>query len=484
MKKSVCKVSMLVLLVLSLVFVAACRGNDDDTALTANGGNNTTTQPEGDTPVSAGPGIHEPRDLGGGTIRFGGWWEGVLPFVPSVENEPDPAVSGNYLTDRLIWDNARRVESEFNVSFEHVVMYYHENISLLTASIMAGEPVSDIQMLSGGMTLNAVVGDLIHPLDTINLPNSDILGPNIFGHIVSVGMGHSWSFLDNQPDPHGTSLGVNLEIINAIGAHNPVELYNQGRWNWDTMLEVMRMATMDTTGDGVIDQFGIAGQPAYITMHLVGGNEGQVMSDDFQYYFDHPNTLQALEFAESIFREGLWQYDRTGNPNVYDWGLNFWAYQEGRAALFVTATWALQDGPPSFEYAVVPFPTGPANITGSTWLTGWTQGLTLPVGSAWSQADLLMIAEELYSWPGDDPELMQEGGKAWPRSILPTEGCVQRQLSTPRTRNSQVAMSVPHYSWFFTMLTSNFVSQEMALSQMIEAHRGPQQELLDAIFGD
>jgi len=469
--------------------LTACGGSSGDNANDGDASSNDNQTTTATTPVSpvepADPGIHTPRDLGGGTITFGGWWEGVLPFAPTNPDwEPDPATSGNYLIDRMIWDNARRVEQEFNISFYHNIIYYHDNIPLLTASVMAGDPISDIQMLSGGMTLNAVVGNLIHPLDTINLPGSDILGANVFAHIVSSGMGHDWTFIDNQPDPHGTSLGVNLDIINAIGAPNPVELYNQGRWGWNEMMEIMRMATQDTTGDGIIDQFGIAGQPSYITMHLVGGNDGEVMSPDFQFYFDSPNTMQALEFAESIFLEGLWQYDRSGNPNIYDWGLNFWAYLEGRSALFVTATWALQDGQPSFDYAVVPFPTGPANTSGNTWLTGWVQGLALPAGSAWAPSDLLMIAEELYSWPGSDPGLMMEGGMGWPRQILPTEECVQRQLSTPRTRNSQIAMSVPHYSWFFTMLTSNMVSQEMGLLPFIEAHRAPQQELLDAIFAD
>jgi len=489
-------------LVLVLLF-AACTNNDSDdnnvTLPAVTGGTDAPTPPPppapidvptdhddaylgivDDTPARTG-GIHDPRDLGGRTIIAGNWWEGTIPFAWDGE-EPDPATASNYFMDRMIWENAQRVFQEFNFSIEEVIMDYEYVLSTLTASVMAGDPVADIMLLSGGMQLTAIRGDLILPLDSINLPNSDILGPQIYGRVFTEAFGNRWTFWDNRPESNGQFLGVNLDIINAIGAPNPVELYNRGQWTWDAMLEIMRMATRDTTGDGMLDQWGIAAQPGDIAFNLIGANDGIMVDDNLQYAFDHPNTVAALELMEIIFHESLWQYDPVAGMDVGNWGTNFFAFQEGRAALFVGMTWAMNDGDLPFEFAAVPFPMGPANTSGNVRMWGWDQALVFPHGSNWDAADILMVVEEFWSWPGDEPELMQEDGLGWPRSIFLTEDDVQRVAYVGRHANRDIGMVVPEYSWVLGAFLEYFANREMTVLPAIESRRGPQQELLDSFF--
>jgi len=496
------KASLFIVVVLVLVLVlAACNRDSDNNNVTPTpqpGGTDVAPPPPPapiDVPTGAddaylgvvddGPvraGLHEPKDLGGRTILVGSWWDGTIPFSLYGWDEPDPATSDNYFLHRMMWDNAQRVYSEFNFNLQEVIIDYGYVLETLTASVMAGDAFADIVLLSGSMQLMAITGDLIQSLDDINLPNSDVLGPQIYGRVFTEAFGNRWSFWDNRPESNGQFLGVNLDIINAIGAPNPVDLFNQGRWTWDAMLEIMRMATRDTTGDGTIDQWGIAAQPDNITFNLIAANDGIMVDDNLQYAFDHPNTIAALELTEIIFRESLWQYDPVQGMDTGDWGRNFWAFQEGNAALFVAATWAMNDGDLPFEFAAVPFPLGPNSTSGNVRMAGWDQALTFPHGSSWNAADILMVVEEFWAWAGDEPELMFEDGLGWPRTIFLTEDDVQRVIYVGRHAARDIGMVVPEYSWVLGAFIEYFATQEMTVLPAVESRRGPQQELLDNFF--
>jgi multiple sugar transport system substrate-binding protein len=492
-KKSM-KVTAL-LLVFALLFMTACTGGN------GNGGTQDTVSPQPqqtpaapantpappvaptETPTPATPthgNIHPIRDMGGRTLRLASWWEGTI--VGTVGDEPDPATEDNYWIARMVWDNARRVEEQFNVRFTDTMVDYENVLPTLTTSVMAGDPFADVVMLSGWMQLSAILGDLIQPLEGSAPANSDIFGGNVYGRVITEALGHTWSFVDAQPDANGVTLGINLDIINAIGAPNPVDLYNQGRWTWDAFLDIMRLATADTTGDGIIDQFGVAGQPGDVALHLIGANDGMLVTDDFNYGFDHPNTIEALELVEIIFSEGLWEYDRVSGDPMGDWGRNFFSFQDGNAAFFPAVTWAMNDGNLPFEFAVVPFPLGPANTSGNTWLAGWNQGFTVPVGTSWDIEDIIIIIEELFSWPGDEPELLVLGALGWPRAVFLTEEDVQRQVGVSLTQATDIGMNVAEYSWILGTFIEHFMNQVMTAAQAVETYRGPQQEMLDMAF--
>jgi len=468
---------IMAMLVLALVFVAACNRIGDETTPAI--ATDPYGLPQEEAPAQRG---HEPRDLGGITMLVGCWWDNALPSSAMGWDEPDPATSGNYYQDRLIWENAQRVRREFNVEFENATLDHGAMVDVLTSSVMAGSAFADVVMLGGGMILSAIMGDLIMPLDEINLPNSDILGPQLYGLTLVEFRGDRWSFMCTRPYLNAMLMGVNLDIINAIGAPNPADLYTQGRWTWEAALNIMRMATRDTTGDGTIDQFGLAGQPGDIMFLFIGSNDGRLVTDDLQYYLDHSNTVEALEFMETIFREGLWEYDRAHGFDVGDWGRNFWAFHEGNSALFPATTWAMNDGDLPFDFIGVPFPLGPSNTSGNSTIGGWRQSFVIPHSTAWDPVDTLMVIEELFIWPGDEPDLKPDGELGWPRAVWLTEDCVQNQARAGRMMNQCIGMVVPQYNWIFGSFVNHFANQEMTVFQAIEHHRPPQQELLDNFF--
>jgi len=490
------KASLIIaILATALLFFAACANNDDN----GNGEEPTpdpapvTQDPVADTDTDSDPApepeiepepsaptgnIHPVSDFGGRTMMF----SGHLPFS-GVWGEPDPATAGNYLYERLQWDNAQRLQRDFNFTIENLVIEYSDVLPLLTTTTMAGDAMADIVNASATVWLPAGFNGFIHPIDTLNVPNSDILGAQTFGHMRGWGLGHYWIVGSNEPNHDGLTLGINQDIIAAIGAPNPIELYETGQWTWDALLDIMRLATRDTTGDGVLDQWGIAGQPGDIVVNFfVGSNDGVLVSDDFQYAFDHPNTIEALEFADTIFRENLWQFDPAEGPHG-GWGVNFWAHNQGRAAFFVSHTWNLSGGDLPFAFNVVPFPLGPSNTSGNTWLGNDRHGQAFATASSWAPEDLLVIVDELWSWAHDEPEMLIDYGLAWSRGVFHYEADVQRQISANRTRNVDYGMIVPEYFWVFGTFVNHMIYQDMTVMQMIEAYRAPQQERLDHFFG-
>jgi multiple sugar transport system substrate-binding protein len=489
------KASLVIIVLLVMVLVlAACNrnGNNEVTPDPTPAGQETPPPPppapepaDEQEPEPEGPalaGIHPVKDMGGRTITIGCWWENAFNFSGMGWEEPDPATADNYFIARKQWDNAQRVRAEFNVNFAETVLEHDAMLETLTATVMAGDPFADIVMLGGGMILSAVVGDLIIPLDSVNLPNSDILGPQVYGHTVNSFRDERWSFMPNTPFLDAFTIGINMDIINAIGAPNPQELFDRGLWTWDAMLDIMRTATRDTDGDGMFDQWGLAGQPGDIMFYFIGANDGPLVSADLNYYLDHPNTVEALEFMETIFRERLWEYDPVLGMEVGDWGRNFNAFAEGNSAFWPATTWAMRGGDLPFDFLTVPFPLGPSNTSGNTQLFGWRQSWTLTFGSDWDPADLLIIAEEFWSWPGDEPDLMPDEELGWPRGVWRTEQCVQHVFYSGLNMNNDIGMVVPQYNWVFGAFVNYFANQEMTVMQAIETHRGPSQELLDAFF--
>lgn len=477
---------VVLLLVFVLVFFTACARNveDDTTAPTPgqqqpveNGGEADTVEPK---PLAGR--IHEPRDFGGRTLTFGAWWEDAFTEV-MWGDEPDPATTMDYAVARMMWDNARRVEEVFNVNFEQVVVTFGDFLPTLQASILSGEPFADVVILEGHHQMEAI-GSLIQPLDVANLPGSDILGSQVYAGPATRDENHIWAFNPHTVFAEAFVLGINLDIINAEGLPNPVDLFEAGEWTWDAMLDIMRRATRDTDGDGVDDQFGIAGQPGDIIQHLLGANDGVMVDADLNYGFTHPNSVATLEFAETIFHERLWASEAGGIMEGGHWDRNFHSgKREANAALFTTVVWGLQNAPPAFDFAVVPFPKGPNNTSGNTGLTGTRQAWAVPVGTSWDVADILIVLEELLAWPGDHPELLFLAGPIdWMRENFRTEDDVQRAIYAGTRLATDVGNDVAQYYWVLGMFASAFWNREMDVMQAIEYHRGPQQEMLDQRF--
>ena len=422
-------------------------------------------------------------DLGGRVITSASWWN-TWGGRETGSEPPDPATSTNYFIERIQWDNMRRIEQEFNVAFDYVLISQGELVPTLLASVMAGDPLGDVVYFLGGQAFASANGDLLHAVGDFAPSTSDMFNAQIYMRPRNFLHGEFWNFSDTSPMVHGMGMGVNLDIINAIGAPNPVELWERGEWTWDAMREIMVMATRDTTGDGVIDQFGISGQPNNIMINLIAANNGHLVDPDtLTYGFDHPNTMEAFEFVYEIFNTlNVWYHDAaSGNP-MGDWGRNTFSYREGRSALFTAATWMLQHDELPFAHAMVPYPTGPsAGNTNYARMYGFSSGFGMPVTTQNPQ-DVFRIMEEVMSWPGDEPELLSLAVLEYARPAWLTEDDVWRAAYVGEHVKTDLGMVIYGYYWVLGTFAYYFHAGHMTVAQAVETFRPQQQEMIDNVF--
>jgi multiple sugar transport system substrate-binding protein len=475
------KLTLIVLFACMLVFFAACGKDGGSTPTPTHSG---ARNPWG-LPVELNGGrIHDAAnyDFGGRTLRVGAWW-GTPISALAWGDEPQRATATNYPIDRMVWDNARRVEEVFNVRFEAVSVSYGNYFPNLLASVLEGTPLADVVILEGKMQMDAR-GNVIQPWDSVRVPYSDLLGSRTYITAGNQNDAGIWTIVQNGVDGEAVGLGINLDIIAADGLPNPIDLFEAGEWTWDAMLDIIRRGTRATGGAGVINQFGIGGQPGEIIQHLIGANDGCMVNADDNYGFDHPNTIVALEFAQQIFENRWWAAEAGGIMNTGNWDRNFYAWnRDGNIVMAPTTVWAIQNAPPAFNFGFVPFPKGPNNTTGSTWLSGLQQAIGVPVGTDWEVSDILVIMEEIFSWPCDEPEILYEAGDIeWFREMYPTEADVQRAVIAGNTRAVDVGRDVDEYYWVLGDFASHFWNHEMDVSQAVEYHRGPRQAMLNERF--
>jgi len=479
-------VKLAIVLVLTL-FITACGRNTEPPHITLD--DNAPPPPlrqyfvnDNEEPIEQAlrtRGIHQPINLNGRIITIGVLHAGSVPFtmLQSTHNEPNPATSDNYARDRMIWDNARRVEYAFNFSIEEVMPRGPAHLmSLLRTSVAAGSPFADIVMAPPEISLEAAVNNLIQPLDFISLPGSDLLGAQIYSRFAAEGLGHAWAFWTAEPETSAFTLGVNLDVVHAAGAPNPVDLYNTGQWTWDAMLEIMRMTTLDTTGSGAIDQWGIAefvnisGSGNLRRVHqcdllrnFIGANDGMLVTEDMNYGLDHPNSIEAMAFVETILQEGLLRpnlrWSGSGATSITSPSItegNF-AFITGTPPWYWRGTTRASDLP--FDFAVIPLPTGPSNTSGNTWMGGWSEGLVLPWGSSWEAAELLMVMEEYFSWAGNDWERISDVPIVWMNSVILSDEDAARQLDAMHTKRMDLGVNVPGFAAELDNIINNFLPQ-------------------------
>ena len=101
----------------------------------------------------------------------------------------------------------------------------------------------------------------------------------------------------------GFVMVVNDAILESIGHEAPT--------NWDEMLAVLRAATQDTDGDGIVDQWGIChhtnagSQYASQMLSYVVGSGGYWTSAEGEVTINTPEVTEGFSRWKTIFDEGL-----------------------------------------------------------------------------------------------------------------------------------------------------------------------------------
>ncbi|HHT35661.1 MAG: ABC transporter substrate-binding protein [Candidatus Wallacebacter cryptica] len=258
-------------------------------------------------------------DFNGETLKFQTRWWGVTPLGP--RNEFDW-----YGPDSLLQAHIEEIEEMFNCKIEWVEPgEWFGDQSFLVTHMMAGDlPFHFTHLEEERMAIQASLGTLA-PLEDVleddfyegypDLFKSDVRNPGYtFGNHV-----YGFEALNFQREVVG--IIWNIDLFEREGLPNLYELYENGEWTYEVMADIARKATKDTDGDGVIDQMGLYVDPQRFYTHAVysfGGSFERNANGKIEFALNDPKSLQGLEFAVGLFREGVanadyWGKRRDGN---------------------------------------------------------------------------------------------------------------------------------------------------------------------------
>ncbi|MDD5603985.1 MAG: extracellular solute-binding protein, partial [Eubacteriales bacterium] len=419
-----------------------------------------------------------PFDLGGRQVKMISWQVADL--------NGDSPTAGSYAV--AVYNNTKLAELKYNFTMVYDKSYcmtagtYHEKIM---AEIMAGiNPAdiftinnSDVRVLSFIKNKMVVcVDDYIDFEEDIYMKNHTWLPTTEYkGKIY--GMTHLLYTGNN-------GIIYNTAILAKEGLRDIWDLYEENRWNWQTLLDYSVKATRDTNGDGIIDQWGsTVYSNSQFVIFLLNSNGlpavGQVDGNMICNY-DTPAGKRALQFAvdltfvHKVVGNGGGNEFRKGNV-LFLWG-PFW-YNESCIKANLTTS------------LVGPLPAGPDRPETVSIKAPGTNFYVSALSSIPKEASLI-LRDILITWTEDGLKPNEALIAAEKNVIKPwEEGSLKRYYWTERDAVNSSQCVYPVIAEFSTMtgadkIAANIVNDIMkgvSVSTAVETYIGQINAVLEEI---
>ena len=163
-----------------------------------------------------------------------------------------------------------------------------------------------------------------------------------------------------------TGVFFNKDIFKQLGIDPdvPYDLQKEGKWSWETYLQLCKEVTKDTNNDGVTDIYAVAGQPYIVVYSALLSNGTFVIEKTadglLQMNADDPDVKAALEFVRNSVDLGYFM----PTPAKADWDWYKNAFYDGKTAMYIEEEWAgpqeIRARAPWIDYGFVCHPYGPA----------------------------------------------------------------------------------------------------------------------------
>lgn len=477
MKKFTKPIIFLVALILSASIVGCGQKRNNDNVVDAKS-NEESEEVEGN-PENKKEDIRDKYkafDLGGRTVKISSWWT-VVP--DSNMKKPDPTV---FSEDVAKYENIKRIEDKYNCTIEFIEVPWYQMESRLEESVLEGSPYADIVYLPLNFSIPAISKGYLLPISEFVSPNSDILTDNIVVTLLGKIIDNEYAVKMVEVPTNGVFLGYNKSIIDRLGLETPIEIYKKNfrDWNWEKFLEYAKAATADTDGDGNIDRFGYGGFIHRTIANFVVANDGEIFSDfdSGKHGLENPKTIRALEFINKLYNEHKVVY--TAGGDIWNYDDNFASFKNGNVLFFPVLPWMIEEADAlSFEYGIVPFPTGPDNISGKTFAISH-DAFYIPKGVE-EPKKVYQVLEELLWFFGDDPGLRDDSTKEWLRNLWLTEEAYELAMEVSMYRGK---LELYEFVSGFPMgeIMGSIISGGMTVEEAVELYKEQAQDAVDRLY--
>ncbi len=161
-----------------------------------------------------------------------------------------------------------------------------------------------------------------------------------------------------------TPIGVfyNKEILAREGIEDIQQIEAEGRWNWNSMIDIAIKMTHDFDGNGIIDQWGIgADNVGTMSTAMMRSNLAAMVdrnsSGRYEYNLQSSRALKALQYVSDLYHT----YKVIPNKSILT------DFKNGKAAMYVKDAWYgknLKDaGMTNIGWEIIPYgPDNPGNL--------------------------------------------------------------------------------------------------------------------------
>ena len=200
----------------------------------------------------------------------------------------------------------------------------------------------------------------------------------------------------------------NPDLLEENNCPDIMDLYNQGKWNWDALNDIVRKCTKDSNGDNVIDQFGIGG--SMLLDSLLASNGVPMVSMNVSekkmecgLYSD--KGLSALDELRKITFELKGADDTYGGNNAL---INFNA---GKTAILLAPTYFGGNiVPTGMPVKTAPLPEGP-DADGNYNAASFCEWNFVSGNSTFTTEEILQVAMDMMRNDPNDPSTYRDNSR-------------------------------------------------------------------------
>lgn len=307
-------------------------------------------------------------------------------------------VAGNSPEEDRTLRMIAKTEEKFNVKIDYVVSSWWNEVDSVKALWLSGIKWADGPFQYNWVMPWGLTNNLFQPIDDyIDFTHERFQDIERATRWID---GKHHSFLDNA-DLSGSWIGTtfyNTAILQEEGLEDILGLYKSSRWTWEKFREYAIIATRDINGDGVIDQWGCAEQPAQAntglanllrysnTIGTVNIGDGTLSFNGYEKAF-----INALQFYQT-----LKYVDKViGSPQAQ--------WLQGKSLMILNASNSTSNYyTRGLPYKQAPLPVGPDAEHGSIVTYGFPTKL-VPAITDFKPEELIAIGTYLSYNDPDDP---------------------------------------------------------------------------------
>jgi hypothetical protein len=194
--------------------------------------------------------------------------------------------------------------------------------------------------------------------------------------------------------------------MERLGLPDLFELYQQGQWNWDKVIEIGRIAHQDYDGNGTIDTYGISFMSAGLAAQNFSQANGipliESRDNNFVTNIDSPAFYRAMNFLSDLVNVYRITTPVSGSSYYYNIGR---AFMQLGAQMDWSSHWAYNRTGAYVKSRIVPTPIGPDNSEGKIITTMAPIGWQIPI----TEKDKEGMARLMYNmvWTRTDPTALK-----------------------------------------------------------------------------